>query len=335
MFHMATFFMISGYLYNDKNSDSFRNVFEYVKRKIKSLYLPYITLNGVAVIMNNALIKIGFYTEDPRFLTIGGANAIISSVFSATDILKEIFKTLLFFGGSQVGGATWFLRALFIASVAHCLVVFGMKKLGINKFKWIFILLELCLGGVSLQLLMNVLLPYKELILQTIASYLAFLFGVIMRRIEEHFCVVVEYPTLSCIASAALIYLMMFCGNISVSAGNVTNVILYTCASLIGWIFTESLAQMLERFERISNVLSYCGKRSLYIVLWHFLCMKIVTFAYIVMSGKDMVLLASHPVLNDSTSWLWIIYSIVGICVPLMIEYIYTKGRKFIGMKLN
>lgn len=41
LFHMALFFIASGYLWNERNAVTKKNVVQYVKRKAKSLWLPY------------------------------------------------------------------------------------------------------------------------------------------------------------------------------------------------------------------------------------------------------------------------------------------------------
>ena len=42
LFHMATFFMISGYLWGDRNDIE---IIPFIKRKIGSLYIPYVVCN--------------------------------------------------------------------------------------------------------------------------------------------------------------------------------------------------------------------------------------------------------------------------------------------------
>ena len=41
LFHMAIFFIASGYLYNDKHAESIQSVVKFTLRKLRSLYLPF------------------------------------------------------------------------------------------------------------------------------------------------------------------------------------------------------------------------------------------------------------------------------------------------------
>ena len=87
MFHMTTFFMISGYLFNDKNIISFQDVFEYIKRKIRSLYLPYIIFNGVAIVTNNLFDNV--CREHKHFLRkYHKSNSIYLYIFDRMDIYQ-------------------------------------------------------------------------------------------------------------------------------------------------------------------------------------------------------------------------------------------------------
>ena len=49
LFHMATFFMISGYLWKTRSNLSKDSVF--IRRKIKSLYFPYVICNGAFLLI--------------------------------------------------------------------------------------------------------------------------------------------------------------------------------------------------------------------------------------------------------------------------------------------
>ena len=89
------FFVISGYLFNGRNS-----VKDFIKRKINSLYLPFIIWNilfiGLTVLKN-------ILTSTP---TLGYA-------------VKSVIKTLLTLDKHVHLGATWFLGALFVMSILY------------------------------------------------------------------------------------------------------------------------------------------------------------------------------------------------------------------------
>ena len=68
------------------------------------------------------------------------------------------------------------------------------------------------------------------------------------------------------------------------------------------------------------NVLDFIGKNTLYILIFHFMSFKIVSLAYIAIDKRSFTELASFPVVENNSPYLWIIYSIVGVVVPLLIK---------------
>ncbi len=67
LFHMAVFFMASGYCFDAKKIQSSDNLWEYALKKLRSLWLPYVIFNTLGWIFYNTFIQIGFLTENPEF----------------------------------------------------------------------------------------------------------------------------------------------------------------------------------------------------------------------------------------------------------------------------
>lgn len=70
---------------------------------------------------------------------------------------------------------------------------------------------------------------------------------------------------------------------------------------------------------RISSVLTYIGDKTLYILIFHFLAFKLVSFCYLYLTHQPIDLLTSFPVLKESNGWLWLVYVISGTALPLAI----------------
>ena len=120
LFHMALFFMISGYLYNDRQANSLKEVLNYTKKKIRTLWRPYFIWNTIFVLLNNVFIECGIYSTNPLFLRlVTGERNELARYFGLGDGIKEITKGFFMLDTVQVGGALWFLRAVFIISVGH------------------------------------------------------------------------------------------------------------------------------------------------------------------------------------------------------------------------
>lgn len=139
LFHMPIFFIASGFLYNEKNSCSFGDVANYIKSKLRSLWFLYALWNSIFVLLNNMFIKMNIYTNNPLiFDYTNGKHVMLHNNLSFHDIVLGVIKSLLFGGSTEMGGALWFLRVLFILSIVYCLNdfiiynFFGNKKVVIQ-----------------------------------------------------------------------------------------------------------------------------------------------------------------------------------------------------------
>ena len=81
LFHMAIFFMASGYCFNASNSETMQDVLSFVKRKFKGLWFPYVLWMAVFTLLHNVFVKIGIYSPKPW--SIGEIGKNIVKPFSA------------------------------------------------------------------------------------------------------------------------------------------------------------------------------------------------------------------------------------------------------------
>ncbi len=56
--------------------------------------------------------------------------------------------------------------------------------------------------------------------------------------------------------------------------------------------------------------------------------MKSVTLAYILIIGLPLILIGAFPFLENKTSWMWIVYTIVGVGVPYLLGILYEAILK-------
>ena len=98
MFHMPLFFFLSGFCFSNKNLE---NIPLFIKKKIKSLYLPMISFEFLGIISNHFLVKHRILPE--------------TSYCDFSNVLTVI-KTLLL-GDYNHLSPLWFLRCLFLVSI--------------------------------------------------------------------------------------------------------------------------------------------------------------------------------------------------------------------------
>lgn len=66
LFHMAIFFIASGYCYNKDNASNGQDTLNYIVRKIRNLWLPYVLWMTIFSVTHNLCIKHNIYTNNPR-----------------------------------------------------------------------------------------------------------------------------------------------------------------------------------------------------------------------------------------------------------------------------
>jgi fucose 4-O-acetylase-like acetyltransferase len=70
-----------------------------------------------------------------------------------------------------------------------------------------------------------------------------------------------------------------------------------------------------------ANVLLYIGRNTISIMALQFISFKIVAIIQIYIYRYPLYYLAKFPVISGNNGW-WILYSIVGVIVPIFIKYI-------------
>ena len=118
LFHMAIFFMASGYCFNASNSETMQDVLSFVKRKFKGLWFPYVLWTAVFSLLHNVFIKAGIYSPTP---------------WSISEIGKNIIKSFFLHGHTQLGSALWFISALMQIAVLYCCIDYVIKKVTVSK----------------------------------------------------------------------------------------------------------------------------------------------------------------------------------------------------------
>ena len=97
LFHMAVFFMASGFVYRDSTSDNLSSVWKGIKKRVKGLWLPFVIANFIFVLLNNYFIKINVYTDNPLiFDYVTGKHMELSSFYSLREQIKYILKGAFF-----------------------------------------------------------------------------------------------------------------------------------------------------------------------------------------------------------------------------------------------
>ncbi|MBQ4641753.1 MAG: acyltransferase family protein [Oscillospiraceae bacterium] len=307
MFHMALFFMLSGYLWSDKKAADFPAAKKFVLSRLKGLLIPYAVCNGTFTLLNNLLVKLHINPESSRLLT-------------PMETAVNLAKNMLFAGDTTMGGATWFFRTLFFVSMAHLAVRYICLRWKLGKAFFIAVIIAAFAGAVVIDYA-DINLPMG--ISSCFSAYCTFLMGMFLKqfRIMEK---AKKWDVPIAVAAFVLLLILTPYGPIGIGAGSIVNLPLFCIASLAGWFMAYCLARKLKGW--LASVISYCGMRSVWIVTLHFLAFKIVAAGYLLITNSDITMLSHFPVYYVTA--LIPVYTVVGIGFPLLVCYIWRSIKR-------
>ena len=333
LFHMAVFFMASGYFYKSKYSDSIKSVGKAFFLRIKRLWLPYVVWNTIFTLLNNVFIKCNIYTSDKEVANYLDESLVsIHSEMMFTEMIKNIIKGLLFAGQTELGGAFWFLRILFYISVAYICIDYILKKF-VHNGKGIII----CQGIVSSGFLcVGYFMSLKGIdtfsLDRFFSCYCLYYLGMLMNTLIRKKWEKNYVYAISAVVCFVALWGLGKIGSISLGKNNYVNPFFMLACSILGWIMIYAVSLLLEKIDFFKYIFSLIGQDSIIIVI---LCIKPVNVIVALKYGWPMQTVAGFPVSINSGAW-WILYTAVSVGLCLMIAFLWKKVKKapmFIGAK--
>lgn len=107
------------------------------------------------------------------------------------------------------------------------------------------------------------------------------------------------------------------------SASNFSAAILLAVSGVAGFSFVYNVARLLDYVPRLNRVLAFIGDNTLYVLLFHLLAFKFVSMLKVGVYSLPWKMIGGHPVVHsDEGSWFWILYTVVGLALPLGIRWI-------------
>lgn len=297
---MPCFFLISGFLFKEKYLDEIRN---YVTRKVKGLYIPFIKWSFIFLLLHNLFYYLNIY----------------SISYNINDYKHKIFQILTMTGSEQLLGGFWFLKELLYASIFS---LFTFKLItSINKKLSIRVLLTTSLVFA----LFSIMYSYANFKIPTIGSktLLAtsyFIVGYAFHKIN------MIYTNINKRGIGIFLFTVFVISSLYVK-GSMENkgisIIPYFAVSIIASVSTIYLTKYITGY--LMKILDYVGKNTLYILIFHFLSFKIVSLFILMIENLPYTNLSTFPVLEDRNGFMWVIYTIIGVVVPLLIKQAMDK----------
>lgn len=331
LFHMAIFVMASGMLFNSSRLETKEGRKSFWKGKFLHLYLPFVLFNFVLLCFNNLFCQTGFYPTD----IIPGVMENPAWIQGYIDGSKFFYKTIQIFFTmyfTQMGNGTWFLATLLWTETVFFLLSLLFANFEIFRKKpWLEIAIEMIL---AFQLLILVFFCTDKVMPRDIKRLIFFIYafslGRCFRLFNARYDFKIYIKLIIVVVSALGLFVLNQMGSVALWSVSITDPFFFTAACCLGWclaFYGCSLLCYLPKY--VTYVFSYVGSKTVWIVCFHFLAFKLVTFVYLRCNDLPSEYLGAYPVLPYNNSiWLGIIYLLVGLILPILLSLLYQLSKR-------
>ncbi|MCQ2113703.1 MAG: acyltransferase family protein [Bacteroidaceae bacterium] len=305
-YHLACFYFISGYCLKDVYISNLKVLFV---RRFRSIYLPFLMIGLLFIFLHNIFCNIG----------------IENDIWCCKDYLNAL--RMLFFSMAPpelLLSPMWFCPALFVVS---CLATMCLRVTnGLNEYLRILILL-LVLPLFAIFLSRIGMKSYYHLFeyLQICAIFIAGYYYKKIKGITANwylfsFCIILIF-----LLNINGIYAYLQLDKIMEE--NIWGVLLI---SIAGSLAVFQLALWIRTQKLLSKMLSYIGNCSFCIMAFHILGFKLVSFIYDYIHPGNAYTLIYFPIVKNVSAIWGVLYMLIGVFFPLLLDYIYTSLKHFL-----
>lgn len=304
IFHMPCFFFISGYLLKDKYITDLKKG---MLNKIKGSYYPFVKWSLIFLVFHNLLSALHIY----------------DSSYTLHEYLIKIVRIFTMTGSEQLLGGYWFLISLCWASLFTLLYLNMLNRIS-----------KITLIGISTGIVGALLIAFfeqkvpinipQQLKEQTFLATAFYLSGYFFHKTEK-------IQNIPLVAGIGLLLIPAFAAlhvNWGMDSCKGWLLIPYYIVALTGTIGIFSISACLSRLK-MAPLFTYIGDKTLYILTFHFLSFKLVSWVYIKYTEVPIDNLKQFPVLQDTNPYLWVLYSLIGVSVSLIIWKLFHIPVKF------
>ena len=302
LFHMALFFILSGFCYKTEHTDSFNGLLRYFDKKVIRLYVPYVIFNTIFVIVDKVVFNSGIDT-----------NGVIH-------LIKEGF---FMNHGSTLSGAFWFFRIMLMLLITYGFIDYVLKKISITRKHTL-----IAHSVISVIFLaMGYYLSRRHLMLFGIERVMSYYILFHMGRIfKEKLTFSLNHLKRILIIAFCLVVLVI-CkrfGNIDLDVNQYVNPVFLLVTSIAGWFMVYELSYYFSLIGWTSKLLTVIGTNTMSVVIFHFLMFKGVNLIQIMVYDLSMEQINAFPVLINRPFW-WMLYTLVGVTIPVGISLLYKR----------
>ena len=314
---MPLFFFCSGYFYIVPSS--LDGVGRFTIKRFKGLYWPFVKWGLFFLLFHNIFCEWNLY--DTSYIYYYNTSEFFHR-------LKSLLLTMT--GQEQLLDPFWFLKQLLLSSLLICGITYVFRRV---KFKYIDLLLWMLL------FIMAVVSKHFEwglpviwnLSIMFLSATFVFM-GYIYRKIEKDYF----YSIYGLIISFCIVLIVVWIRDdyLDMLWYNENNVFLYVPTAFVGIYMIITVSKIIDQWS-IKGIFYYLGKNTLIILVLHLLVFKLVHLLKIIIYGLPIEKLADFKIIQEHNDVFWIIYTISGIFIPLMINEIARKFNSIICRRIS
>ncbi len=330
-FHMPLFFITAGYFFTKRHADE---PWRFCASRFKGLYIPFLKWGTLFLLLHNVWFYFGVLNEQYGNWTGG-----VTHPYTVSGMVSRFVMMAYSMAGYDefMAGAFWFFRGLLVASILY-LVFFRLlrpKNSGEGDMWKTSLLICACtLGFMALHCLMKFKMQYyPNGFWRETWGIFFFGIGVIYRKVEH------RLPSNIWMA-LLLLALLIVAGKLHFSGMNNSckplDLLTLPLTGTIGFLMVKYFAGLIDAHKgRFRDAMIYVGENTLYIFVFHIISFKLVSLLKIWYYGLDFAQIGCHMVIHyrNHDDLFWILYSIVGVAVPLVVLYVYRLLKSRITRK--
>jgi fucose 4-O-acetylase-like acetyltransferase len=221
-----------------------------------------------------------------------------------------------------MGGALWFLKILFMISVSYCIADFLIKS---------FLKQEALVVQTFLSIILLIFGYWCKLngytfggLAQTSSFYSLYFIGHVLNRYNKSITWNWMYYLPLSVTSFTGLFMLRNIGSISLNLNYYTNPIYLLLTSFLGWVFIYSISYLVKQFS-IKKILIGIGRRTLIVVMLHFLAFKLVALLVAMYYSLPSFCISVFPNLYGERGLWWLAYTVVGVGIPVFLQIVITR----------
>ena len=317
-FHMPLFFIASGYLYK---SEYFLQPGEFFLRKVKSLYWPFVKWSLIFLLLHNIFFDLNVINN------VYG----ISTRFSYYDILSnmvDVFTKMTSYDNA-ICGAFWFFRSLFVGLLFFTLGTWLINKFFNTKTSVLLVTLIFGLAG-GIKTILGKDIPnwpqggYREIMAVYFIGF-GYLIKIYFSKYLTDWRIAFAGLAILCISAFSMPT------NMSYQNQTMQKWMTICITGVVGFFFIYFISILINRRSGIiKKVLAFYGDNSIYVIIFHFLFFKPVSYLKTIIWGWDWRMVGCHPVISEHNEWFWIIYSVSSLLLcagVIKLHYVLAKYK--------